>query len=110
MVLLTLQAIEFSTFFLDYNRMKRSIYENVRKALRTPSAAPSSSSMHFECGRMVAWTTTTALWTIPTELYRKYNLFYFTGIHQPLQLISAKLITGGFALRSPTTTTTLHTV
>lgn len=34
MVLLTLQAIEISTFFLDYNRMKRSIYENVRKALR----------------------------------------------------------------------------
>ena len=37
MVLLTLQAIEISTFFLDNNRMKRSIYENVRKALRTPT-------------------------------------------------------------------------
>ena len=101
MVLLTLQAIEFSTFFLDYNRMKRSIYENVRKALRL-----STSTLRIMWVRLVTSTTTAAVWAVPTELYRKYNLFYFMGIHQSLPLISTNQITGGFALRSPMTRST----
>ena len=64
-------------------------------------------SMRVMCTQMATSTTSTMCITIPTENILKYYIvIYFEVIHQADLDFSVKLITGGFALRSPMTLST----